>query len=129
MNLFPGKLVDEGSGLVVELEGGVGLAIPVERQAAYRPFLGRDIEMGLRPEHLTDQPEATGPIAQFFDVMIDVIEPMGANSLIAFSMAGREYVAEGQPTVAKRPGETLRLHAAMDNMHLIDVETGEVVTE
>ena len=59
--------------------------------------------------------------------MIDVIEPMGANSLIAFSIAGREYVAEGQATVAKRPGDTLRLQAAMDNMHLIDVESGEVV--
>ncbi len=128
MNLFPGKLVDEGSGFVVELEGGVRLAIPVERQAAYQPFLGRDIEMGLRPEHLTDEPEATGLNAQFFDVMIDVIEPMGANSLIAFSMAGREYVAEGQATVATQPGETLRLQAAMDNMHLIDVETGKVVT-
>jgi multiple sugar transport system ATP-binding protein len=128
MNLFPGKLVDEGSALLVELEGGVRLAIPVERQVAYRPFLGREIEIGLRPEHLTDEPEATGPYAQFFDVMIDVIEPMGANSLIAFSIAGREYVAEGQPTVAKRPGETLRLQASMDNMHLIDVETGKVVT-
>jgi multiple sugar transport system ATP-binding protein len=128
MNLFPGKLVDEESGLVVELEGGVRLAIPVERQAAYRPFLGRDIEMGLRPEHLTDQSVAKDPHAQFFDVLIDVIELMGANSLIAFSIAGREYVAEGQPTVAKRPGELLRLQAAMDNMHLIDVESGSVVT-
>ncbi len=128
MNLFPGKLVDEGSGLVVELEGGVRLAISVERQAAYRPFLGRDIELGLRPEHLTDEPEGIGPNAQFIDVMIDVIEPMGANSLIAFSIAGREYVAEGQATVAKRPGDMLRLQAAMDNMHLIDIETGKVVT-
>ncbi|MEE9158609.1 MAG: sn-glycerol-3-phosphate ABC transporter ATP-binding protein UgpC [Gammaproteobacteria bacterium] len=128
MNLFPGKLVDEESGLVVELKGGARLAIPVERRAAYRLFLERDIEMGLRPEHLTDQPEVTGTCAQFFDVMIDVVEPMGANSLIAFSISGREYVAVGQPSVAKRPGETLRLQAAMANMHLIDVETGKVVT-
>jgi multiple sugar transport system ATP-binding protein len=128
MNLFPGRLLDEGSDFVVELDGGVRLAVPVARQAAYRPFLGRDIEIGLRPEHLTDQVEATGSCAQFFDAMIDVIEPMGANSLIAFSIAGREYVAEGRPSVTRRPGETLRLQAAMDSMHLIDVETGKVVT-
>ena len=98
------------------------------RQAAYRAFLGRDIEVGLRPEHLTDEPEASGPNAQFLDVIIDVVEPMGAMSLIAFSIAGREYVAEAQPTISKPPGETLRLQAAMDNMHLIDIETGKVVT-
>ena len=51
-----------------------------------------------------------------------------ANSLITLSIAGREYVAEGQPTIAKRPGETLRLQATMDNIHLIDVETGKVAT-
>ena len=128
MNIFPGRLMDEGSGLFVELDGGVRLAVPVARRAAYRTLLGRDIELGLRPEHLTDDAEASGPHAQFFDVIVDVVEPMGANSLIAFSIAGREHVAEGQPTVAKRPGETLRLQAAMDNMHLIDVETGNVVT-
>ncbi len=127
MNLFPGRLVEEGSGLVVELEGGIRLAIPAERQAAYRPFLGREIEIGLRPEHLTDEPEATGLDAQFFDVMIAVIEPMGAYSLITFSIAGREYVAEGQADVPKRPGEMLRLQALMDNMHLIDVGSGKVV--
>lgn len=129
MNLFPGRLIDEGSGLAVELEGGIRLAVSEERQAAYRPFLGRDIEIGLRPEHLSDEPEAAGLNAQFFDVMIDVIEPMGSHSLIAFSIAGRGYIAEGRDFVAKGSGDMLRIQAQMDHMHLIDVESGKVVPE
>ncbi len=127
MNLFPGKLVDEGSGLVVELEGGVRLAISVERQATYRPFLGRDIELGLRPEHLTDEPETTGPNAQFIDVMIDVIEPTGATSLITFSIDGSEFAAIVDSDVLRRPNDRIRLRVDMSHMHLIDLASEKVI--
>tara|TARA_R110002126_G_scaffold291744_1_gene456578 strand:- start:185094 stop:186305 length:1212 start_codon:yes stop_codon:yes gene_type:complete len=127
MNMLPGKLLESGSGLVAELACGVSLNIPADRVPAYRGMIGRDIEVGLRPEHLTDEPQASGPNAEFFDVTVDVVEPIGACSLISFMHDGNEYIAQGQPLVTRQPGEQQRLQAAMDHMHLIDVATGLVV--
>lgn len=127
MNLLPGRLVEQGSGLVAELAGGIRLNIPADRVHAYRDLVGQDIEVGLRPEHLTDEPQASGPNAQFFDITVDVVEPIGASSLVSFMNNGNEYVAQGQPLIARQPGEQLKLQAAMDHMHLIDVATGAVV--
>lgn len=127
MNFLPGRLLEEGAGLVAQLPGDVRLSIPSHRTAAYRPYIGRQIELGLRPEHLTDETRPTGPNAQFFEVTVEIVEPVGASSLVAFALEGREYVAQGQPLVNKEPGERLTLQAAMDEMHLIDVESGDVV--
>ena len=127
MNLIPGRLVEEASGLVAELAGGIRLAIPADRRAAYAPFLGRDIEVGLRPEHLTDAATPAGPGSQFFEITVDVIEPIGAQSLITFAIDGTGYVAQGQPQMACGPGERLRLQAEMNQMHLIDVASGDVI--
>ncbi len=57
-----------------------------------------------------------------------LVGPSGCGKTTTLRMiTDREHVAEGQPTAAKRPGESVRLQAAMDNMRLIDVATGKVV--
>jgi multiple sugar transport system ATP-binding protein len=127
MNFLPARLAKRDDGLRAELPGGIVLAIPPDRWRAYEPYVDRPVEIGLRPEHLTDRQDAKAPDSQILEATIDVIEPTGPTSLIAFSLDGQEFAALGDSSIARRPGERIRLRAEMNNMHLIDPASGRVV--
>jgi multiple sugar transport system ATP-binding protein len=136
MNFIPAQLFDDLGTLKARLPGGEALTLPNDRAAAYRALVGAPVELGIRPEHLTDRPELTRGSAgddshafenQVFEGVVDVVEPMGATSLITFTLAGGVYHAIGEAGPVRRPGERLRLSAHLRHMHLIDSRTEQVV--
>jgi multiple sugar transport system ATP-binding protein len=131
MNFIPAQLFDDLGTLKARLPSGEALRLPADRAAAYRSLIGVPVDLGIRPEHLTDRPEFTGGPAgddsQVFEGVVDVVEPMGATSLITFTLADGVYNAIGEAGLVRRPGERLRLSAQLRHMHLIDSRTEQVV--
>ncbi len=60
------------------------------------------------------------------DAGIEVVEPMGMETLVYFTIAGTEVCARVSPNAGARVGAVMKLAAKLDNMHLID-ETGRVL--
>src|SRR3954464_11963674 len=54
MNFLPCRLVEQGSGLGVQLSPEITLAVPPQRTERYRPHVGKELIFGLRPEHMTE---------------------------------------------------------------------------
>src|SRR5208282_2444526 len=52
MNFIPAKVIND-NGLYVLMPTGEKLAVPPQRSNSYAPFAGRDMTLGIRPEHLT----------------------------------------------------------------------------
>jgi multiple sugar transport system ATP-binding protein len=127
MNFIAARLVLEKGELRAELRNGAAIALPRDRFASYRAYAGAEVEIGLRPEHLTDRAEPPDGDCQFLDGVVDVIEPMGATSLITFTLAGAAYNAIGDAGRVRGAGEALRLCAQLRHMHLIDPQTERVV--
>ena len=118
MNFLPCRVTDDA----VRLEDGTMLPVPVERRTRYRPYVGQAMVLGLRPEHLS----AAG--APMLRVSVDVVEPMGMETLIHFRLAGAAMIARVDPATVAVPGQDLALSAAMAQMHLmLPGETGRVV--
>ena len=119
MNFLPVRLAD---GAVLLGDGQV-LPIPPARQDRYAPHRDRDMVLGIRPEHLTD----TGrPGAAPVTARVDVVEPMGMETLVHFFVAGTPVVARVSPDTPAQPGHSLPLQADMGQMHLMD-SNGKVV--
>jgi len=85
------------------------------------------VTVGLRPEHLTEMQENPKPGFERFDVRVDVVEPMGMETMVHFAVGRDAMCARVDPNTPARPNETLPLHADMNNMHLIDPDSGRVV--
>ncbi|MGA9947982.1 MAG: TOBE domain-containing protein, partial [Xanthobacteraceae bacterium] len=62
-----------------------------------------------------------------FDTALDVVEPMGMETMVYFSIDGQEICGRVDPESAKGPGESMLLHADMSHMHLIDPQSGAVL--
>ena len=58
---------------------------------------------------------------------LDVVEPMGMETMVYFTVDGQEVCGRVDPGAAAAPGEPMRLYADMDHMHLIDPQTGAVM--
>ena len=127
MNFIPARLVDTGAGgQAVELSEGVRLAVPRSRHDAYAPMVNGAIELGLRPEDLTVD-FGSDPNHVTFEAPIDVIEPLGSEALVFFTVNGADVTAQCRSEEVGKVGKTARLRADMDKMHLIDPGDGRVV--
>jgi multiple sugar transport system ATP-binding protein len=128
MNFLACRLEQAGDGLQVRLDGGPALPVPAERAERYRPYVGREMVLGLRPEHLTD---AAHPHAQqtpaTLQAHIDALEPTGMDTIVYFLLDGNLISARCSPEIARASGEEITLYAAMNHMHLIDPATDQVV--
>jgi multiple sugar transport system ATP-binding protein len=124
MNFMQCRLESNG-GLRVRLSDTVSLPVPASRTARYAPLSGKELLLGLRPEHITE-PRRSDP-GREFSATLDVVEPMGMETMVFFRIDGQEVCGRVEPGSAAGPGETMRLYANMDNMHLIDPQSGAVL--
>jgi multiple sugar transport system ATP-binding protein len=128
MNFIPAKLETNGSGLKVRLSDTLSMPVPEGRSARYKGMAGKDVLFGLRPEHITEtRGHNGGSMGQDFPVTLDVVEPMGMETMVFFRIGGTEVCGRVEPTAAKGSGETMQLRANLDHMHLIDPATNLVM--
>jgi multiple sugar transport system ATP-binding protein len=119
-------VLDDG-GLKIRLADGTTLPVPPQRVDRYGPFKGQDMTLGLRPEHLTEISDVEKPNVGRITALVDVVEPMGMETLVHFFIGGEPVCARVDPNTHAVPGEPLQLAADLNNMHLIDTASGKVV--
>jgi multiple sugar transport system ATP-binding protein len=127
MNLLPCRLVQNGSGIGVRLCDWLTLPVPPEREAHYRPHVDKELTFGLRPEHLTEGHGELPPGMVPFEARLDVVEPMGMETMVYFLVDAVEVCGRVDPAAARGAGEPMRLVADMNQMHLIDPQTELVI--
>jgi multiple sugar transport system ATP-binding protein len=129
MNFLPCTVEGHGDGLRVRLSDTIALPVPAGRAAQYRAAVGKEMIFGLRPEHITEPKPGNGAAGGTTDFasVLDVVEPMGMETMVYFAINGTEVCGRVDPLAAGEAGTSMRLHANMDHMHLIDPTTGLVL--
>jgi multiple sugar transport system ATP-binding protein len=127
MNFLPARVVNGGGNLKIRLSDALSLPVPENRTARYKPYLDKEVVFGLRPEDIIEPRSEIPPGSAAFDVQLDVVEPLGMETMVYFVVDGVEVCGRVNPTAAKEAGETMRLIADMTHMHLIDPATDQVI--
>jgi len=127
MNFLPCRLVQNGSGLTVRLSDWLSFPVPSSREARYRPRVGHELIFGLRPEHFREGRGEVPPGSAAFEARLDVVEPMGMETMVYFVVDGVEVCGRVDPVAAGNVGEPMRLIADLNQMHLIDPRTELVI--
>jgi multiple sugar transport system ATP-binding protein len=127
MNFIPAKLETNGSGLSLRLSDELSFPVPEIRAASYRTHAGKDVLFGLRPEHITETRGGENGSGREFSVTLDVVEPMGMETMVFFKVERTEVCGRVEPSAAKASGETMQLRANLEHMHLIDPATNAVL--
>ncbi|MBX3540113.1 MAG: sn-glycerol-3-phosphate ABC transporter ATP-binding protein UgpC [Chelatococcus sp.] len=119
MNLIPGRV--EGRGLRLD---GTDAIVPLNADSEE----GARVVFGLRPEDV-EVVEERPPPPGFFDLaaVVEVVEPLGADTLVFTSLADHAVASRVRPEVRPAPGETVKLRCNLHRMHLFDAETGRAI--
>ncbi len=121
MNFIPVQLRGREGGLDLVVTDGIVLPVPPERVERYKGFAGQPgLVLGLRPEHITETSAAMEPGVAPFDMVLDVIEPMGNETLVYFTIAGETMCGRVSPNAGAADGQPMRLAANLNHMHLMD---------
>ena len=128
MNFMPCRLEEVGGKLHIRLTDRIAFALPPARASRYKS-VGRNekLVLGLRPEHITDASAHPEPGFEEFETVLDVIEPMGSETLIYFTMEGAQICGKVNPNVDVQAGKPVRLAVDLNNMHLLNEGTGAIV--
>ena len=118
----------------------------VLKRPALRSYAGKDVVVGLRPEHLPAESEdATGP-KLVGDV--DLVEALGSELVVHFTIDANRVLAEGavdkdEAAAVKKgegvarvaakthvkPGDKLTFAVSIEDMHFFDTTTGLAIRE
>jgi len=128
MNFIACRLIDATRRLAVQFGDGSTLPLPAANTRDYRAFVGRDMILGIRPEHCVEyRPHSEDSDLADLAVRVDVIEPLGMDTMIHFEFAGKQICSRVDPYAVGDVGETIRLMMDMNRIHLIDPATDKVV--
>ncbi len=119
MNFLPVRVLAEGDNLAVRLADGTTLAVPRGRTERYAPYAGREMIFGIRPEHMTDQLDPGREGVEKLTATVDVVEPMGMETLVHFFIGETPVIARCEPMADASPGQPLALGVNMARMHLM----------
>ncbi len=113
MNCLTGTVSEDGHSIVV---GDSSLPMP---PLSSPPSPGSSVVAGVRPESL--RPGAATP----FTVEVRAVEWLGHECLVFAHVADQPVVIRRPGSVELRPGDSLALDVAADDMHVFDPETTE----
>ena len=128
MNFMTCRLEDVGGKMHIRLTDRLVFPLPPARAERYKTISRTDkLLLGIRPEHITEASPHAEPGVEPFDVVLDVIEPMGMETMIYFMMEGGEICGRVSPNADARAGAPMRLAIDLNNMHLLNEATGAVI--
>lgn len=126
MNFIKGTVFKDGRGLGVRF-GEIDLVLDQEKYnvPAVTAYVEREVIIGIRPEAMSDSPEAVAKFADTrFSATVDVVEMLGAETYLYLNVENLTLTARVEPTVSTSAvGEEVQVVVDPMRVAIFDVET------
>jgi len=125
MNMYPARLQTRNGDVFADSEVG---SFRLNSQQAHGATDAADgeIVVGVRPEHLyVGGGEGSGAVSATVGAMVDLVEYLGNETHVTFSLNDTTLVARLDARVKMKLGETAPLTVLVENLHLFDRAGGQ----
>jgi multiple sugar transport system ATP-binding protein len=124
MNFLNATIEGDASGVYAKTSG-FRCRFDDERSEKLRPYVGKEVTLGLRPSDIFDKdlaiieasPENT------VTLLVEVVEPMGAESVLYVKCGDDDLVASMDSSTSAKENENLEVIIDMAKAHVFDKET------
>jgi multiple sugar transport system ATP-binding protein len=123
MNFIKGNI--GGTAAAPSIAIGKGKVALKDYAAKGKLNIGQAIVFGVRPEHLRLNAGNESGLSDAFDAIVDLIEPMGSDSLVWLKLAGQILSARVESSQIYKPNEKITLRFRVGLASLFDAESGE----
>ncbi len=127
MNFFDATLIMQDGKMIADARD-FSLEVPDDRRDIYKPYVGKEVVLGVRPEHVYD-PEYAPPGIKpaHVEAKVDVTELMGNEVVAYFATEHTEFLGRLDPRTDARVGMTKKTTFDMSRMHIFDKETERAI--
>ncbi len=122
MNFIEGTIVKSSGMKFMEKGTTLSVDIPKDRQKRLEEYAGREIWLGIRPEHISSEKSKGSKIR----ASVEVVEPMGNEIFVYFTCGGAPMVARMAP-MDMTVGQTADMTFDMSSAHFFDKKTELVI--
>jgi multiple sugar transport system ATP-binding protein len=128
MNFVSAKLGESAGAIVLELGDGKGLPLPASSRSRYATAIGREVIVGIRPEHMARARDGLQPNGHVrLETTVELIQPTGSRTYITFPLGSTTVMAEVEPHDVQKPGEPIAIDLDLNRAVLIDPQTSRVI--
>ncbi len=122
MNFIEGTLSREKGFTFSEKGTRLSIDIPKEKQKILSGYIGREIWLGIRPEHIRCEKTRTSRI----NATVDVVEPMG-NEMFVYCTCGASQLVARMSPIEIEAGEKRDFSVDTGHIHFFDSATELVI--
>ncbi|MCI7643428.1 MAG: sn-glycerol-3-phosphate ABC transporter ATP-binding protein UgpC [Lentisphaeria bacterium] len=125
MNFFKGNIVAEGDELYFA-EATFKLKLPRENRDKLKPYVGKGVIFGVRPEDVSGI-KTEGGSYPAIKATIEVMEPMGSETYLYMNTGVHTFIAREDAHINFKVGSEIELPVYMPRTHIFDAETEMVI--
>ena len=118
--------VSDDAGGVWASTGNLRLRVPPQAMERVRAHVGKQVTLGVRPEalHLANGSDSAD---YSFETAVDVVEPLGNETLLNFRAGGAPMVARVDPALRVKAHENIRVAVDPGRVHYFDGQSGAAI--
>jgi multiple sugar transport system ATP-binding protein len=129
MNFFHGTLAMEGAGLFFREEAATGFKLRVVEEISSRltDFKGKNVVLGIRPEHIAEKTGAGDAAGQEVEALAGVVEPMGPETFLYAANGSHSFAARLRADFRVAAQQKVSLVFDMRHAHFFDPTTENAI--
>jgi len=111
---------------ICALFGDYSIKLPASKnnRGQLDPYIGKEVILGVRPEHVHDEPEYLERYKDStVEADVEVTELMGNETYLYLNALGNPITARVAPTSKTRAGDTIKVAFVNSRIHLFDKDT------
>ncbi len=120
MNFMTVKVTEEGGKMIID-EGHFKLHVDASLADDLKPYIGKEVVFGVRPEDLEYNMDAADD--NCIKTNVQVIEPLGAEIHIYVDTGSHVIIARTPPTIRFEVGDEARFIPAWERVRFFDMES------
>ena len=124
MNIMSVEISEEGGKIVAD-EGSFKITMSGKHADNLKPYVGKSIFMGVRPEDLVYNDEAARE--NNISAKVEVVEPLGAEIHLYVSTAEHQIIVRTSPRHDFRVDEQINLAPDVSRIQFFDAETEKIL--
>ncbi len=128
MNFIEGQVEAAAAGLVFREARGGPVRVELGNPPGYAALAGKEVTLGVRPEHCEPARGGTEPRAGSFEALVELIEPMGAETYFYLNTGQHTLISRSHAEADHRgDGSKQRFCIQSNRVHLFDPASGQRV--
>lgn len=126
MNFISGKINSDSGLFFISNDAFTKIPLLTEQQERLKEYINEEVTIGIRPENITPS-KPINENCYKITITLDVVEPMGNETIIYFKMGENKMVARIKSSEDLHVDQNFELLINLEYLHFFDGKTEEVI--